>query len=197
MCEKSFKDKSSLKRHQPVHGGVARKQLECGVCNKEFSDRSTFLRHQRELHPPSAADEEDDDADDDENNSRSSKKPSKKAPKRKDTSAALAFGCNICKKSFKRRITMATHVSRVHGIPVERPGSKKDPSDGRQPIEKFLMKKPPGAVAVGGGLPEEKKPWSSVKCPQCDMIFCKRSAMEVHLRTHTGDKPYFCDVSIN
>ena len=36
--------------------------------------------------------------------------------------------------------------------------------------------------------------WTCVNCPQCDMVFTKPSAMEVHLRSHTGDRPFVCEL---
>ena len=61
---------------------------------------------------------------------------------------------------------------------MERPGDKNPAAEGKQPIEKFLIKRPNQPPPTSSEA-DNKKPWSSVPCPHCDMIFYKRSAMEV------------------
>ena len=211
ICPKTFKDNSSLRRHSAIHAGAERKRLECELCKKAFSDRSTFVRHQKERHHRPEEDEEGDEL---LLEAGGGKEKEKKKKGRSATAPAacsggvLRFGCNICKKGFKRRITMATHVTRVHGILVQMPGDKNPEAEGKQPIEKFLManadkaKKAPSSKAEDLKKSSEEAAagvgsLSDLKCPQCDMIFYKRSAMEVHMRVHSGEKPYFCDVRMN
>ena len=31
-------------------------------------------------------------------------------------------------------------------------------------------------------------------CPMCGKLFFRRGALEVHMRIHTGDRPYKCDL---
>ena len=78
------------------------------------------------------------------------------------------------------------------------------------------MKKVPGEDSSKGNRDKS----GAVKCPQCDMVFYKQSTMQIHLvrkqtvhfillsvslknvnvtlpsaqRTHTGDRPYVCEV---
>ena len=82
-----------------MHLLLSSSSLECSICRRRYADRSTFLRHQREKHPEPEEDEE-------------GGETKGKVGKADREALAKKFGCNICKKAFKRRITMATHVTR-------------------------------------------------------------------------------------
>ena len=45
MCDKEFKQKSSLKSHQRIHTGD--KHHVCGTCHKGFAQKATLEQHQR------------------------------------------------------------------------------------------------------------------------------------------------------
>ena len=45
ICEKSFKQKSSLTSHYYIHSGE--KPFSCGICGKSFSQRSNLKSHER------------------------------------------------------------------------------------------------------------------------------------------------------
>ncbi len=103
-CDKTFRDGSSLRRHAATHdngsGGAgggsssSSSALECAVCRRRYADRSTFVRHRREKHPYLQDGEEE------------------RLTEKEREETAKKYGCNICKKAFKRKITMATHVTR-------------------------------------------------------------------------------------
>ena len=48
VCDKAFRDSSTLKRHVRIH--TNEKPYECDVCEKRFSDSGTLKRHKRTQH---------------------------------------------------------------------------------------------------------------------------------------------------
>ena len=78
---------------------------------------------------------------------------------------------------------------RIHRVEVnEEMGSLvMNPSTKQEIGKKFCKTK------SGGKDADENKDYKSIKCPDCDMIFFRKSTMEIHRRIHTGDKPYECD----
>lgn len=44
VCNKTFSDRSNLRRHRKMHEGV---RYVCQPCGREYADRSNLLRHQR------------------------------------------------------------------------------------------------------------------------------------------------------
>lgn len=80
------------------------------------------------------------------------------------------FSCDLCKKNFPTKNSLKCHISRHYGASYK-PTSNPD-WDSRKKINRY---KSPPVLCVICGL--------KVKC---------RSAMETHMRTHTGDKPFNC-----
>jgi len=194
-CERTFADRSTQSRHMAmVHKrgkeeGEDKKKFTCEICKHSYCDRSTFKRHLRERHPPSTASTATAPP------ASSSSPSSKKAKKANVTSnPPKEFACRLCPKSFNRRVTALQHARRVHGRindGEDRSSILRRRKDASSPADD--VKSTPLAEEENGGG-KEGVSWSGgVKCPDCDMIFLKRSAMVVHRRTHTGDKPYVCE----
>ncbi|XP_025025401.1 gastrula zinc finger protein XlCGF57.1-like isoform X2 [Python bivittatus] len=50
----------------------------------------------------------------------------------------------------------------------------------------------PAPKAEGGGLPRVTLKMNPPKCPECGKSFLSNVAMTIHIRTHTGERPFKC-----
>nr|XP_028558341.1 sal-like protein 2 isoform X3 [Podarcis muralis] len=63
----------------------------------------------------------------------------------------------------------------------------------------LLRQKNGGGAGGGGGLESrlEEKPGGRHKCRFCGKVFGSDSALQIHLRSHTGERPYKCNICGN
>jgi KRAB domain-containing zinc finger protein len=184
ICRVGISSKDHLDVHMRIHTG--QKPFACHLCEKAFADKTSYRRHAATSHSAAEGRERPsslrcqhckrDYAD----LSTLRRHQKEKHPKEKGSAdVGRRFVCGICKKEFFRRAIVAVHVGKVHKIEKE---------DERQ---KYISEK---QVEEADGAPKKKNSGRGVDCPQCDMVFYKQSTMEIHLRKHTGDKPYVCEV---
>ena len=50
LCDKSYADKSSLKRHMNSNHGSKKQEIICKKCKKKFSAKSSLVRHMNTFH---------------------------------------------------------------------------------------------------------------------------------------------------
>ncbi|XP_069673055.1 zinc finger protein 93-like isoform X9 [Periplaneta americana] len=206
-CNDTFESISDLQFHKAVHvrntGGDG--PYLCSVCGKTFGMLSTLKSHERRVHPNHENGSDDSDIKYkceecgkefqlQEYLKRHMMKHGEKnfvcetCGKRFETlyilklhqeshSEVRPYGCKICGSSYKRYRNLLSHRQEVHGIYAIGPRKPKDPLKPRSKSKKGLLKRFP--------------------CDVCNKAFSTRGKVAVHMRTHTGERPFRCDTCGN
>ncbi|XP_073532543.1 uncharacterized protein [Phyllobates terribilis] len=182
-CDKSFSQQSNLVVHQRTHTGE--KPFKCNDCKKTFSYHYTLMVHQR---------------------THTGEKP---------------YKCSLCEKAFSQHSSLKLHVKvhepqlldetsheepptpdQTHSAEVTETAECRplltvppvlDPTshpDVEQDCEDTYLPRSPLSDYLGALLLPDKK----YSCTECDKSFLDKSKLVVHLRTHTGERPFKCSL---
>nr|CAD7397039.1 unnamed protein product [Timema poppensis] len=188
LCGKSFKHLTNLRSHKRSHLDSSRKNRQvCDLCGKGFRSRFHLSEHMN-IH----------------NGLRPypcpvcSKSFAKKIQLRQHSSAHLGtqpFKCPTCGVAFNRRGNMTQHLKRHEqerkyvcrvclmefiSLGAVLAHRKKHT---QEEVEQSLRQK------VGDDLEEH-----AFKCKVCGKFLAKKDTLEIHMRSHSGEKLFGCSV---
>ncbi|GBO21931.1 Zinc finger protein 726 [Araneus ventricosus] len=180
-CSRSFRQTGNLQRHLLAHRGE--KPHKCPQCGTGFSDPATLRNHVR-TH-------------------------TKETP----------FVCKVCKRGFSQvgnlKRHMALHVEKEKvasvlilnggineksiGVVEEEIGPDDEKSSGSELLSDHEARKAGDSLLYGESQDRTKKRGRNGQfklhvCKLCGKKYAWRHDLNIHFRTHTGEKPYKCEL---
>ncbi|XP_032240063.2 zinc finger protein 420 [Nematostella vectensis] len=180
-CGRTFQSKHTQVKH------VCAGKPKCSVCDKEFHDWNALMTHIRNQknnpeHKNSCKECNVEFAD---------KREKRRHVRVSHPPPQGELKCHICEKVYSNKHYLRDHIKTHNPDGFKCPECGKNFSSGSN-LRKHVRKHKPGYKPYKDKrvhLPRERKH----ECMECQKLFDSPNALEVHFRTHTGERPYLCE----
>ncbi|XP_071038912.1 gastrula zinc finger protein XlCGF57.1 [Parasteatoda tepidariorum] len=185
-CKRSFRQIGNLQRHMTTHRGE--RPFQCQDCDKSFADPATLRNHMR-VH-----------------------------------TGETPYVCTLCTRGFTQvgnlKRHLALHLKNGRQTSALARKSSFNRKKSIESIESIDFDDPKNENIPQENMPSSINPLNSIEtsadetssnhkksrkrkrngkfkifsCPTCHKIYTWKHDLQVHFRTHTGEKPYGCDI---